>query len=109
MFILPTSSPPKFDGIFAEVVGGKLSIYVTSAAVNGSAVIVDDTNDTPLAKCGISLVPAYYCPYLFYGTFAQTPTGGWYPTDSQPRPTGSIWWKTTSTGNGFNQIGRAHV
>ena len=46
----------------------------------------------------------YYAPYLFYGDYAETPSGGWYTTDSQPRPTGSIWWKLGSTGAGLNVV-----
>jgi len=95
-------------GVSAAAVGGQLELFATSAAAstggsaNGKITLTDGTN-TPLANCGIT-VGSYYCPYLFYGSFAQAPTGGWYSTDTQPRPSGSIWWKTTSTGQGFNPV-----
>lgn len=100
---------------------GYLQFYVTSAAtsngvtVDGRLLLTDGTN-TPLDNCQIltstQLIAAnprntggwYYAPYLFYGSYAQSPTGGWYSTDASPRPTGSIWWKTTSTGGGFNAV-----
>jgi hypothetical protein len=57
---------------------------------------------------------------LFYGNYAQSPGGqsggtiigaggdglamGWYEYDDEPRPSGSVWWKTTDTGGGFNAV-----
>ena len=87
---------------------GKLMLFATSAAksngstVDGKIILVDGTN-TPLATTGVTGT-SFYSPYLFYGNFAQAPAGGWFSTDTQPRPTGSIWWKTTATGNGFNPV-----
>jgi hypothetical protein len=81
---------------------GEVAFFVTSSATNGAVVLVDGTN-TPLSKCGIT-AGTYYCPYLFYGNFAQQPTDGWFSGDPVPRPSGSIWWKTTPTGTGFNPV-----
>ena len=87
---------------------GKLNIYATSSAKsNGSATdgkltLVDDGTYTPLNKCGIDVSKSYYCPYFFYGSYAQQPSGGWFAVDTQPRPSGSVWWKTSAIGNGFN-------
>lgn len=87
-------------GVYASVSQGYLQLYVTSAANNnaGTAHIVDGTN-TPMALCGIT--PGYInSPNFFYGTYTQQPS--WMATDTQPRPTGSVWWKTSITGNGLN-------
>jgi hypothetical protein len=87
---------------------GKLNIYITSSAKsNGSAadgklIVVDDVTDTPFAKCGIDVTKTYYSPYFFYGSYAQQPSGGWFSTDTSPRPSNSIWWKTSVIGGGFN-------
>jgi hypothetical protein len=98
-------------GVKAKVNDGYLSFYVTSSAAStggsadGKLILVEsDSTNTPLDNCGITVGSGnpYYCPYFFYGTYAQQPTGGWYASDSQPRPSGSVWWKTTSTGGGFN-------
>ena len=101
-------------GVTAAVVSGKLALFVSSSATSngsvtdGKLVILDsDTINTPFDKCGITAATGspgttYNCPYLFYGTFAQQPSGGWFSNDATPRPTGSIWWKTTSTGSGLN-------
>ena len=97
-------------GVKANVnAGGQLLLFVTSLALSdgstqdGKLALVDGTN-TPLATAGVNVTKTYNCPYLFYGNYAQTPVGGWYATDSTPRPSGSIWWKTGATGGGFNPV-----
>jgi len=106
-------------GVKAASINGKLALYVTSSAKsNGSTVdgkmIIADGLHAPLAVAAVTTSSAqvtslnssgaYYAPYMFYGNYAQAPSGGWYATDSQPRPNGSIWWKTTSTGGGFSPV-----
>jgi Phage tail sheath C-terminal domain len=82
---------------------GQLQLFVTSAAksngttVDGKMIITDGTN-TPLALCGITAA-TYYAPYFFYGSYSTEPSGGW-----SLRPTGSVWWKTTSVGSGLNLV-----
>jgi hypothetical protein len=94
-------------GVKAASVNGLLTFFVTNAAVSGKAVITDGTG-APLALCGVPLTAGtttVYPPILFYGSYAQQPNasaGGWFSTDPQPRPTGSIWIKTTATGGGFS-------
>ena len=89
---------------------GQLQLFATSSANSnaGRINLVDGTN-SPLYTAGLvtassSGTATAYCPYLFYGSYAQAPSGGWYSTDNQPRPTGSVWWKTTSTGGGWNPV-----
>ena len=96
-------------GVFAHASSaGKLELFVTSAAtsngsvVDGKLIIADGTN-TPLSRVGIT-PGSYYAPYLFYGNYAQAPSGGWFSTDTQPRPSGSIWWKTSATGGGWSPV-----
>ena len=99
-------------GVTASVTSsGFLQLFVTSAAKsNGSVVdgkmIIQDGTHTPLALCGISASSAtsFYSPYFFYGSYAQSPSGGWFSTDSQPRPTGSVWWTTSAIGGGLNVV-----
>ena len=95
-------------GVTASVVGGLLTLFATSASrSNGSTVdggltlVESDATNTPLNKMGIT-AGTYWCPIFFYGNYAQQPTGGWLSTDTQPRPLGSVWWKTSSTGVGYS-------
>ena len=107
-------------GVYAQASGGgSVYIYATSSAKsNGSTTdggvifswvgAASGTNVTavttgfPTTKVG--------CPYFFYGDYASAPTDsngayqGWglSTTDTFPRPTGSIWWKTSALGGGWS-------
>ena len=107
-------------GVYAGLsTTGALLLFVNSLATsNGSTVdgklIITDGTHSPMYAAGIVTVPSSgtataYCPILFYGSYADTPTfnngqSGWFVTDNAPRPTGSIWWKTSALGNGFNPV-----
>ena len=89
-------------GVKAAAIGTKLALFASSAATSGKITIQNGTmnvNSVLGITTGDNL---YFAPYNFYGDYAHQPDGGWFTTDSQPRPTGSIWWKLGSTGNGLN-------
>lgn len=89
-------------GVKAAAVGNKLAIFCTSAATGGKVTVASGTMNVSTV---LGITPAdYYAPYLFYGNYAEQPSGGWYATDIAPRPTGSIWWKLGSTGAGLNVV-----
>ena len=98
-------------GVTATATNGLLTFFVTSASksngstTDGKLALVDGTH-TPFALCGVTVTSAW-SPILFYGTYAQQPSQGWFGSsygDTAARPTGSIWWKTTSTGNGYSPV-----
>ena len=109
-FVTVINAVTHLTGVSATVDAlGHLVLFITSSANGGagSAVISDNGAGTVLAKLGLGNgtgTVTYYCPYFYYGTYAQQPAGGWFATDSQPRPTGSIWWKTTATGTGWSPV-----
>jgi hypothetical protein len=89
-------------GVKAAAVGTKVLLFCTSAATSGRVTVASGTMNTSTV---LGITPGtYYAPYLFYGNYAETPSGGWFTTDSEPRPTGSIWWKLGSTGAGLNIV-----
>ena len=94
-------------GLYAAVTAnGLLNLFITSAAKSGGSSASTDGKiivTSGLTTCGIPSM-TYYSPYFFYGTYAQAPAGGWFSTDTQPRPTGSVWIKTTSTGTGYSPV-----
>ena len=102
-------------GVYANLsTDGYLQLFVTSSAksngttVDGKLSITDGTH-SPMYAAGVvtatsSGTATANCPILFYGSYAQTPPGGWFSTDSQPRPTGSIWWKQSAIGGGFAPV-----
>jgi len=89
-------------GVRAAAVGTKLALFCTSAATSGKIAIASGTMNVNTV---LGIAPAdYHAPYLFYGNYAERPSGGWYSVDTAPRPTGSIWWKLGSTGTGLNVV-----
>ena len=95
-------------GVTAASVGGKLYIYADDTATNdgstASAGIVSveagPTGGTALlAALGISAIE-YYTPIYFAGYSYQAPR--WSSTQSQPRPTGSIWNNISAVNNGLS-------
>ena len=89
-------------GVKAAAVSGKLLLFCTTAALAGKILISSGTMNITTV---LGITPAsYFAPFLFYGNYAEQPSGGWFSTDTQPRPTGSIWWKLGSTGVGLNVV-----
>ena len=88
----------------------KLNIFVTSAAQSNGSVTdgkLSITNNTGsqdvLLELGIEAAAigddnVYAAPILTYGTYVQIPS--WRASDDVPRPSGSVYLKTTATGNG---------
>ena len=90
----------------AAVVGGKLEIY---SAQTGQGYFKNSPpyltiaagTGTVLADLGIT-PGTYYQLSLFYGTSAQQPL--WQAGQTYPRPSGSVWIKIGSAGNGYNPV-----
>jgi len=102
-------------GVTATVVNGLLTFFVTSSSSStnsdpdGKLVVADiQGGNNILAACGITNGSATaWCPYFFYGTYAQAPSTGWFGStvgDTASRPSGSVWWKTSATGQGWNPV-----
>ena len=82
--------------VSAASVNGKLELYMA----NDSTVVIAAGTGTVLTNLGIT-AGTYYSPAVFFGTNAQQPL--WRLTDSESRPTGSVWVKSNSA-NGGTQI-----
>jgi hypothetical protein len=81
---------------------GQLSIYCNSNAGN---VTLTNVTGTPLTTLGISANVAYNSPAFVDSKHTQAPAGGtWLSNGSNPRPTGSVWFKTTSPNNGASFV-----
>ena len=95
-------------GVTADTsITGALQLFVTAASqsdgtnADGAIELVDGTG-TPLAT-DIGLTDSmHYSPALYFGTYAQVPA--WNTQDAIPRPTGSVWLKTTASGGGANFV-----
>jgi hypothetical protein len=93
-------------GVTAGVVNDKLEIYVETGAGDADSsldvfIVLAEGSGTPFADCGIAVGP-YHAPILQQSAHTSIPR--WRSTDSTPRPTGSVWQKTTSVNNGMNLV-----
>ena len=101
-------------GVTAAVVNSKLVLLATSAAMSngsnadGKISIVDGTS-TPAVVMGLMQLDSmstpispsvYACPIATYGSYVQVPD--FRATDTTPRPSGSVWAKTSILGGGAN-------
>jgi len=83
---------------------GKLFIYSNTpnnGSPNSQYILISSPTGTVLDDLGIS-EGDYYPPILQWGTSAQQPL--WQTGQSFPRPTGSVWMKIGSAGNGLNPV-----
>ena len=95
-------------GVTAALINNSsnLALFVTNAAMsNGSTAdgkvnIVDGTSN-PAAAMGLEL-GVHAAPAMSYGDYIQVPD--WRALDAVPRPTGSVWAKTSGTGAGANLV-----
>ena len=107
-----TINAKAIPGVFALASGNPAKVYLfvtndssstgstANGAMNVSGPLGSDTT-TGLRITGLS-----NAPYLHYGNYATEPTGGWGISsgDTKPRPSGSIWWKTSAVGGGFDPV-----
>jgi hypothetical protein len=94
-------------GVYSAVIGGRLQIYADSTATNDGSTagegIVSIANGigNPLATLGITsdeyLAPDYLAQYSY-----NAPR--WGSTQTNPRPTGSIWQKINNVNLGTNLV-----
>jgi hypothetical protein len=86
----------------ATVISGKLSITCTMPAtdeVKSPNITIAAGSGTVLTSLGIT-AKTYYAPLFSVNTSARMPL--WTASQNQPRPTGSVWLKTSTSGNGLN-------
>lgn len=89
--------------ISADVIGGKLVIYSAQLNQQGTLftpfITASSASETLLADLGIGEDP-YYETAFTWGTAAQQPL--WQSGQFIPRPSGSVWIKVGSAGNGLD-------
>lgn len=100
--LVDTINNAAITGVTADSVGGKLVIYADNTAssdgstVDGAIAIANDTG-TPLADLGID-AGTFYRPTVQLSRHTNVPF--WKENDSFPRPSGSVWVKTTAANFG---------
>ena len=92
------------QGITAGVVNGKLEIYsnnktMVNAEDSSASNAIAIASGTLNVETVLGIVPkTYYAPRLAIQPHTQVPL--YKSTDTSPRPTGSVWVKTTEPNNG---------
>lgn len=79
----------------------RLEIRITPGSNGGSGNLTIAGSSTLLSSLGLS-AGTYNRAAVSYGSFAQMPA--WRRTDTTPRPSGSIWMKTSVQGGGANLV-----
>ena len=87
-----------WEYLTASVRDGKLCIFSNQLLASGQAFITLSSSDSVLDDLGIAAT-RFNQPIVQYGTSAQMPL--WTSSQSQPQPTGAVWIKVGSTGNGL--------
>jgi Phage tail sheath C-terminal domain len=102
--LVATINSAGLPGVNAKLLNGYFNLFANSLAQsNGSTadgkIAIANTSGTPLTNLGIT-GGTYYDAALSYGAHYSVPA--WKSTDSNPRPSGSIWLKTTAVNSGAN-------
>ena len=91
-----------WTGLSAEVRSGKLCMFSNQRISSGTPrIVIAAGTGTVLTDIGI-VAGTYNQPSIQYGTSAQMPL--WSANQSSPRPTGSVWIKVGSAGNGLSPV-----
>lgn len=92
-----------FKYVTADVsAAGALRIFVSQPYnyASNEVITLNISGDTDLlTELGVE-AGDYHPPVAFWGTSAQQPL--WQASQTYPRPTGSVWFKVGSAGNGLN-------
>ena len=89
----------------ANVIQGRLCIYSSSPEPFTKFTFAADASSPQILDpdyLGISSTVVYWQPAVQYGTSSQMPL--WTAKQDTPRPTGSVWVKTSTAGSGVNLI-----
>jgi len=90
-----------WEDLSASVVNSRLALYCSTEINTPTGITVSEVSGTILQDLGLA-AGVYYQPKFFYGTSAQQPL--WASSQTNPRPTGSVWVKVGTSGNGLNPI-----
>jgi len=98
------------QGVYSAVIDNKLCLFAdATATADGSTadngiIVVSSAGSSSglLTTLGITADDAYYAPTLQQSANFTVPR--WRTTDEQPRPTGSVWNKITSSNLGTSMV-----
>lgn len=89
----------RIGDLYAQMESGRLVIYYGEYGRSKSLVLSGTGSESLLADLGIT-PGSYFTPEVSFGTSAMMPL--WTASQDNPRPSGSVWIKTSQTGNGMD-------
>jgi hypothetical protein len=92
----------KYLQIYSSSPFGETYLKFSAEPYDGTVDVENPSGETILDYLGISESKNYYQPGFVYGSSAEMPL--WTKSQANPRPTGSVWLKTSSAGNGMNFV-----
>ena len=92
--------PGNPSDVYAVNENNVISLYYTEYGF-GNYITLTQTRGSSLDDMGLAQ-GNYYAPDVAYGTSAQMPL--WSSSQSAPRPSGSVWIKTSAAGSGMNLV-----
>jgi len=93
--------------IKASIIDNKLEVFVESglgadfSSTDTNITVTDINGGTVLADAGV-VSGTYNAPVVKHATHTEVPR--WRGTDTSPRPSGSLWIKTTAVNAGLNFV-----
>ena len=95
------NSSLNYTALRAQVRNGKLCLFSDQTSPFLAKLVVSANTGTVLSELGIG-IGTYYQAMVQYGPSNQMPL--WTTSQTNPRPTGSVWFKTGAAGNGFSPV-----
>lgn len=100
------NSAAGLNGVTAAIENGFLVFYITNQSESNGVdpdglLKLEELSGDVLDALGI-IPDTYRMATLYYGSYNQNPA--WSAFDAVPRPTGSIWVKTSAAGGGANLV-----
>ena len=92
----------KYLQIYSSSPFGETYLQFSADPYDGTPTVDNPAGETILDYLGISETKHYYQPGFVYGSSAEMPL--WTKSQANPRPTGSVWLKTSAAGNGMNFV-----
>ena len=90
-----------YASVTASNTSNKLNLFSKQPPGTFQNIVISAGSGTVLTELGID-TGTYYQPSVVYGTAAQMPL--WTAGQTQPHPTGSVWIKVGSAGNGLSPV-----
>jgi hypothetical protein len=92
----------KYLAIYSSSPFGNTFLQFTAASYSETVTTATPVGESVLDYLGIDPNKQYYQPSVAFGSSSEMPL--WSKSQSTPRPSGSVWIKTSAAGSGMNLV-----